>query len=354
MAVVAALPPGHPVLFVGTEGGMETELLRRSGLQVDCATVEAGALRGRAPWTMVRNLLRILRGTRQAEGLLGSFRADVALVTGGYASVPVALACVRKRIPFLLYLPDIVPGLAVRFLARIATRIATTAEDALRYLPREKVVVTGYPVRPAFFQADRRAARAHFGLPLDETVLLVYGGSRGARSINRAVGIALEPLLSRAVVLHICGRGGDEPWLRERAQELPEALQSRYRLYAYLHEDLPLAFAAADLAVSRAGASTLGELPAAGLPAVLVPYPYVHQEENAEYLVRHGAAVWLPDARLYGADGGPAADALLDVVLPLLEDRERREKMAAAARKLARPDAAQAILGHLFALAGQE
>lgn len=333
---------------------MEAELLRRAGLQVDFATVEAGALRGRAPWTMVRNLFRILRGTRQAQRLLAAFSPDVALVTGGYASVPVALACARRRTPLLLYLPDIVPGLAVRSLARVATRIATTAEDALRYLPREKAVVTGYPVRPAFFRAERGEARAHFGLPQEETVLLVYGGSRGARSINRAVGIALEALLSRAVVLHICGRGGDEPWLSERARHLPEALRSRYRLYAYLHEDLPLAFAAADLALSRAGASVLGELPAAGLPAVLVPYPYVHQEENAEYLARHGAAVWLPDARLYGPDGAPAADALLEVVLPLLEDRERREKMAAASRKLARPDAAQEIVAQLFALAGQE
>ncbi|MGC8875297.1 MAG: glycosyltransferase, partial [Chloroflexia bacterium] len=107
----------------------------------------------------------------------------------------------------------------------------------------------------------------------------------------------------------------------------------------------------ADLAVSRAGASTLGELPAAGLPAVLVPYPFVHQEENARYLVRHGAAVQLSDACLYGPDGAPSADALLEVVLPLLEDRERRERMAAACRTLARPDAAQAIVAQLFALA---
>lgn len=332
---------------------MEGDLLRRSGLEVELATVQAAALRGRAPWTMARSVLRIFQGTRQAARLIRAFSPDVALVTGGYASVPVGLACARLGIPLLLYLPDIVPGLAVRFLARFASKVAVTAEEARRHLPQDKVVVTGYPVRPAFFQAERRVARERLGLPQEETVLLVYGGSRGARSINRAVGTALEVLLTRAVVVHICGRGGDEPWLAERARRLPGELRKRYRLYAYLHEDLPLAFAAADVAVSRAGASVLGELPAVGLPAVLIPYPFVHQEENAEYLVRHGAAVRLSDAQLYGPDGTPEASALLEAVLPLLEDRARRERMSAAARALARPEAARAIVAELFSLARQ-
>jgi len=352
LVVVAALPPNSPVLYVGSEQGMEQDLLGPSG--VAFAGVSAAPLRGRAPWTMARNLARLARGTRQAGRLLASFRPDVVLMTGGYVSVPVGLAAWRRRIPSLLYLPDIVPGLAVRFLSRLATRVVTTAPDALRHLPRGKVVVTGYPVRPAFYSAARRQARAHLGLSEEEMVILVAGGSRGARSINRAVGMALPALLPKASILHVCGREGDEDWLRERAGQLPPHLQTRYRLYPYLHEEMPLAFAAADVAICRSGASTMGELPAAGLPSVLVPYPYVHQEENADYLVRNGAALKVSDDRLRSCDGRPDAGALIEALQPILEDPALRARMAEAARRLARPGAAQAMVRQLRELVGVE
>ncbi len=333
---------------------MEKHLLRETEAQVSFATVPAAALRGRAPWTMLRNLTVLAQGTRLALRLLGEFSPDVALVTGGYVSIPIGLAAWRKRVPLLVYLPDVVPGLAVRFLARLATRVATSTPDSARYLPRGKVVVTGYPVRPALFTADRRSARARFNLSEAERVLLIYGGSRGARPINLAVAQGLPEFLRRASVIHICGQAGDEAVLRERASGLPEDLRARYRLYPYLHQEMADALAAADLAICRAGASTLGELPAVGLPAILVPYPYVHQEENADFLVRHGAAVQVPNARLRDRAGRPDPTALLQALDEILESPPRLAQMAEAARRLARPEAARAIVEVLQALAGEK
>jgi UDP-N-acetylglucosamine--N-acetylmuramyl-(pentapeptide) pyrophosphoryl-undecaprenol N-acetylglucosamine transferase len=333
---------------------MEETLLRQAGAELPFAAIPAAALRGRAPWTLLRNLAVLARGARQAGRLIADFRPQAILVTGGYVAVPVGLAAWRKRVPLLVFLPDVVPGLAVRILARLATRVATTTPDSARYLRRGKMVVTGYPVRPALLAADRRQARAHFGLSEREKVLLVYGGSRGARSINLAVGAGLAILLVRATVIHVCGREGDEAWLREQAAKLPAALQARYHLYPYLHEDMSAALAAADVAICRAGASTLGELPAVGLPAILVPYPYVHQDENADYLVRNGAAVKVRDRQLRSADGRPEATALLQALASILQDPVRHAAMIAAARRLARPEAARALAEELRSLAGSE
>lgn len=339
---------------MGSIGGMEEDLLRRSGVQVRFAAVPAAGLRGRAPWTLARNLAVLANGTRAARHMVRDFRPEVVLVTGGYVSIPVGLAARREGVPLMVFLPDIVPGLAVRFLASFAARVAATTPDSARYLPRRKMVVTGYPVRPAFSGTDRHQARARFGIAAEETLLVVFGGSRGARSINRAVGAGLPAFLAKATVLHICGQEGDQAELAQRAAGLPETLRRRYHLFPYLHDDMPAALLAADLAICRAGASILGELPAAGLPALLVPYPYVHQDENAAYLVRHGAALCLPDRRLRDAGGQPDATALIEACRPLLEDPARRAEMAAAARHLARPEAALRLVEEMRSLARQE
>jgi UDP-N-acetylglucosamine--N-acetylmuramyl-(pentapeptide) pyrophosphoryl-undecaprenol N-acetylglucosamine transferase len=255
------------------------------------------------------------------------------------------MAAWTLRVPVLIYLPDIVPGLAIRFLSRFATRIAVTSKDSFQYLPRSKCVVTGYPVRPELLALDRSEARRRLGLDPNGPVLLVLGGSRGAKSINRALVAGLPELLSICQVVHISGKL-DADWVRDATAHLPEALQGRYHLYPYLHE-IPAAMVAADLAVARAGAATMGEFPAAALPAVLVPYPYSgqHQQPNAAYLSRNGAALVLDD--------GEISTQLLPAVQGLLRDREKRERMRMASRALSCPGAAEAIAEHLRALARQ-
>ena len=337
LAVLEALRGLGPVdvLYVGGQGSVEERLAARAGLPF--AGIPAGGLHGLAPWRAARNLVKLALGFLAALRLGRRRRPDVLFVTGGYASVPVALAAWALRVPILLYLPDIEPGLAVRFIARLATRIGVTVEDSRAFLPARKVVVTGYPVRPEFAGIERAAARAALGLPDGEPVLLAFGGSTGARSINQAVVENVEGLLEVAHVVHISGER-DWPWVAARADILPAPARGRYHPYPYLHgEAMGQALAAADLAVCRAGASTLGELPYFGLPAVLVPYPYAwrYQRVNAEWLASRGAAVILEDARL--------KDELVPTVRSLLEDSAYLSEMRERARALARPDAAQRL-----------
>jgi UDP-N-acetylglucosamine--N-acetylmuramyl-(pentapeptide) pyrophosphoryl-undecaprenol N-acetylglucosamine transferase len=323
---------------------MEAEIVGRAGLPF--MAIHAGGVHG-VGWRLPLNAWHLLRGLLEAAGLVRAFRPDALLVTGGFVTVPVALAAWLSRVPILVYLPDIEPGLAVRLIGRLARKIAVTAEDSRAYFrgrgQAARVVVTGYPTRPGLAGATRAEASAHFGLEAGRPTVLVTGGSRGARSINRAVWAALPDWLKDFQVVHLTGQ---QAWAEaEQARErLPEALRPRYHALAYLHE-MGLALAAADLVVSRAGASALGEYPLFGLPAVLVPYPHAwrYQRVNADYLVRRGAAQRLDDEAL--------APELGPTVRRLLENPARLAEMRSAARAAATPGAAERIAQALKGLA---
>jgi UDP-N-acetylglucosamine--N-acetylmuramyl-(pentapeptide) pyrophosphoryl-undecaprenol N-acetylglucosamine transferase len=331
------------VLWLGSRGGIEEDLVKRAG--VAFVGLAAGGLRGKGPLVAIRNAVRIASSVRQARGILSEFGADAILVTGGYACVAVTLAAWSQRIPVLIYLPDIVPGLAIRFLSRFAAKVAVTSEESYRYFRRDKVTVTGYPVRPETFMLNRDQARQALNLDLKEKTLLVFGGSRGARSINQALVAGLRDLLATCQIVHVSGRL-DADWVAGMGKSLPEELQGRYHTWAYLH-DMPQAQVAADLAVARAGAATLGEFPAARLPSILVPYPYSgqHQNPNAAYMARNGAAQVLFDAELN--------EKLVPMVLDLLGDEEALSAMQESAAAMARPDAAEAIAEQLCLTARQ-
>jgi len=252
------------------------------------------------------------------------------------------VAAALERVPTLLYLPDIVPGWAGRVLARLATRIAVTFDDSKRYLPAHKVVETGYPVRGELFNQNKALCRAIFGLNDRLPVLLVYGGSRGARSINQAVAALLSDLLELAQVVHVCGRNGDEAWLREAQAKLSPELASRYHLYPYLHADaersMSTAFGAADFALSRAGASTMAELPAAGIGY------------NAAALADRGAAISIPDEAMLGS-GEPTQGRLWRELSAVLSNPLRLQTMAQRSASLAQPDAGARLASEWLALA---
>ncbi len=321
----------------------------------------AAAVRGRGPAALLRNSATLTGGVLMARRLLREVQPAAILGTGGYVCVPLFVAARTAGIPTLIYLPDVVPGLAIKLLARLADQVACNVADSQHYLPqrghrRRPLLVTGYPVREELFRQDRARCRAACGLEPALPVLLVYGGSRGARSINRAIEALLPNLLELAQIIHVCGREGDETWLRAAAERLDERLQARYRLFPYLDNQgtttMIRAFGAADLALCRSGASTLAELPAAGLPAVLVPYPYVHQDENADYLVRHGAAVKVPDAAMLANEHGQGGE-LFSALHRLLIHTEERDTMAQHCASLARPDAAHHLAAALCNLAAR-
>ncbi|MEX1247367.1 MAG: undecaprenyldiphospho-muramoylpentapeptide beta-N-acetylglucosaminyltransferase [Anaerolineales bacterium] len=329
------------LLWVGGEGGMEEDLVSRAGYRL--RSLPAAGLHGVGLAALPRNLWQLGRGYCAARRLLAEFQPDALFFTGGFVAAPVALA--GSRVPTLAFVPDIQPGFTLRFIARFADRIAVVAEQARQYFRRPgRVQVTGYPLRSEITRWTRAEAIKYFGLAKDLPALLVFGGSKGARSINQAVLAALPQLLEKMQVIHVTGMGNwDE--VEAARQALPPKLSTRYHAFPYLHDDMGAAFAAADLALCRAGASTLGELPHFGLPAVLVPIPFKQhlQHMNASYLQAHGAAVVLPDEQMQAS--------LIELLIGLMGDKPRLKKMATAMAALAQPDAAKQIARLLRGLA---
>ncbi len=340
LAVVAALGESAKVLWVGGEGGMEAALVERAGIpftSIPAAGIHGVGLR-RAPG----NAMQLMRGWRAARSLIQEFQPDVLFFTGGYVAVPVAFAGGDTRTA--CFVPDLEPALALQIISRRADIIAITTDESRKYYKQGKnIVVSGYPTRYDVENVNREDARKALDLQDGVPVILVFGGSRGARSINEALWNVLTEVLELAQVLHITGEL-DYPETAARQEKLPADLAHRYHPYAYLHEEMAFALAAADLAVSRAGAATMGEFPLFGLPAVLVPYPHAwrYQKTNAAYLEAEGAAVVLEDAVL--------SEKLLPMLQGLLTDDVRLEAMSAASRLLARPDAAEIIANEIINL----
>jgi UDP-N-acetylglucosamine--N-acetylmuramyl-(pentapeptide) pyrophosphoryl-undecaprenol N-acetylglucosamine transferase len=323
---------GEPLelLYIGVRGRVDEAIVPREGLAF--RPIAAGQLRVASPLTFMRNMLRLAQGTLQSISILRRFKPDAVFATGGYASVPVGVAARLLRRPLVVYLPDVTPGWAVRLLARLATVLTTTSERGRGHLQAAKTRVVGYPVREEFWSIDRIAARAKLGVAPDARLLLVTAGSQGAQRINDAIFAALPELLAAGEIIHVTGVAGEARANEQRAK-LNDEQRARYRVRGYL-EDMPAAMIAADLAISRAGASTLGELPAANLPAILVPGEYEgwSQAPNAEYLQSEGAAVMLRNNEL---------PRLAGTALELLRDDARLAQMRDAMRQLAHPNAAR-------------
>ena len=316
---------------------MEARLVERA--HIPFKSIPAAGVHGVNIKTLPGNIFQLVRGFFAAKRILHDFKPDVLFFTGGYVAVPMALA--GMNIPTALYVPDIEPALALKTLARFADKIAVTAQESFNYFThRERLTLTGYPTRSDLTKWTRTNARQALHLNDDAPVLLVFGGSKGARSINNAVLANLSTLLELTQIIHITGEL-DWPTVESKVKELTGALATRYHAYSYLHEEMGAALAAADLVVSRAGASTLGEYPLFGLPAVLVPYPYAwrYQKVNADALVRRGAALIVTDSKL-------KVD-LLPTVKGLLQNPSRLNSMRTAAKSLSNPKAATEI-GHLL------
>lgn len=331
------------VCYAGTADGIEASMAATAAL--DFVAISAGQLRIRNPLQLLRNSLRLARGGLQANRLVHNWRPDVVFVTGGYVCAPIVWAAHRQHIPILIYLPDVTPGLAIQRLARYATQVAVSFPEVADYFPG-KAIVTGYPVRRQLRarSLSKEDARRTFDLDPDLPTLLVFGGSRGSRSINQATAGVLPDLLALAQVIHITG---DVDWeqARERSAMLGSEQIRRYRSFPYLHDEMIAALCAADLAITRAGASTLGEFPALGLPAILVPLPISgqHQLPNARYLAERGAAIIIDDAQL--------PRQLFSTVSDLLDHPDRLSTMSQASVSLACPDAADHIVRALAVLA---
>jgi len=330
------------VLFVGAQGGLEATLVPKAGFPF--VGVPARYLRRELSAEVFRTAWTAWRGFAEAWRIVGRFRPDVAVGTGGYVSGPVIAAAALRRVPVVLQEQNALPGLTTRLLARAARRIALGSAAASGYFASDgRAVVTGNPIRRDILRATRDEALAAFGLDPRKKTLLVFGGSQGGRTINRAM-IEAAPALLRRGDVQIIQQTGPAHFAEvveaagavRRGEE--RAAAGDWHILSFIY-DMPKAYAAADLVLCRAGAITLAEITAKGLPAVLVPYPFAaerHQDANAAELAQAGAALVVPDAELTG-------QRLLATVQPLLDDDERRRRMGEAARRLGRPDAAERI-----------
>jgi UDP-N-acetylglucosamine--N-acetylmuramyl-(pentapeptide) pyrophosphoryl-undecaprenol N-acetylglucosamine transferase len=281
----------------------------------------------------------------QSLALLIARRPAAIFTTGGYVAIPVLIAAAMLRIPSVLWDGNVVPGRSVRFVARLATVLTVSHPETATALRHGHAYVTGTPIRPTG-GIDVDEARARFGSRPGERLLLVFGGSQAARRINDAVTGALPRLVERVRVVHVTGEAGYATAVAAR-EALPAELRDRYRPFPFLHDDMTAALAAADLAVGRAGASTLAEAAAFALPTVIVPYPHAagHQRLNAGAYVRSGAATMVEDEVF-------DADRLVETV-GLLTEPSRHLAMSMAARGEARPGAADAVAELVMAVAGR-
>jgi UDP-N-acetylglucosamine--N-acetylmuramyl-(pentapeptide) pyrophosphoryl-undecaprenol N-acetylglucosamine transferase len=325
------------LLWVGTRGEMEEDLAPRAGIRLE--TIRGGPIVGVPLQVRMVNGLKLLWGLGTAVRIVRQFRPEVMFMTGGYMAAPVALACRLNGVPIAIFLPDVEPGAAIKTLMPLAQKVACTTPGSAAYVPAEKMVVTGYPVRPSLRQAahlSKREALAAFDLTPGRPTLFVFGGSRGAWRINQALMAALPVLLEEAQVIHISGTL-TWPQVEANLENLSAAQRAWYRPYPYLHERMGAAFRAADLALARAGASMLGEGPAFAVPMILVPYPHAwrYQKVNADFLAERGAALHLDDETL--------PQTLLPTVEALLADEARLAAMGAQARILDTPGAASRL-----------
>ena len=329
------------VLWVGSDDGLEADLVKRAGIAYK--GIPAAGLHGVNVLSLPGRLLKLCKGYFAARKIISDFQPDVLFFTGGYVGFPVAMA--GRKVPSVLFVPDIEPGMALDMLSKNADVITVVCRDSVNYFKNpEKIKITGYPTRQDIQQWDKKAALEVFGLEEDLPVLFVFGGSKGARSINRALKANLSDLTGRCQIIHVTGKTDWEE-MQQFYQTLSDDSKKRYKIFPYLHEEMGAAFSAADLIISRAGASTLGEFPLFGVPAILVPYPYAwrYQKVNADYLVSKNAALMIRDEDL--------PSRMTEAVTDLLNHPEKLAAMKTAIKSLAMPEAAENILNILKAAA---
>src|SRR6202451_3516877 len=327
------------VLFIGTARGIENRLVPAAGYPLQL--VRVGALKNVRLMTRVKTAFDLPRAVWDAGRMLNEFAPDVVIGVGGYASGPAMLAAVVKHIPTLAFEPNVVPGFANRMVARFVSAAAVHFEETAKYFRHAEV--TGVPVRQAFFEIPPKRG----GTP----TLLVFGGSQGAHAINEAMIRCFPELQRQGAGIRIIHQTGEREYGEALAayQSLSSSssLGNSAEVYKFI-EDMPAAFARADLVVCRSGASTVAEITAAGKPAIFVPFPRAaddHQRVNAEALAQSGAAVVVEESKLEGV-------WLAETIAALLGDRSRLVRMSEAARALAHPNAASDIAAMAARVAG--
>lgn len=341
----AAEFPGCEFLYIGGQRGLESSLVPKQGIPFEA--IDITGFRRKLSLDNVKTVMRFLKGVRASKRLLREFKPDVVIGTGGYVCGPVVYAAARLGIPSIIHEQNAVPGLTNRFLSKYVSAVAVSFEDSEGAFPAaRRVIYTGNPRATTVYAADKAKGLETLGLPASSSVVLVVGGSRGARAINEAM-IEMAPLLSSSPHLqyvYVTGEGyyaSTMEAIRAKTGELPANL----RVLPYVH-NMPEVLACTSLIVNRAGASFLAEITALGLPAILIPSPNVtnnHQEKNARSLERSGAAKVILEPELSGS-------SLYAAVEQVMGDPALQASMSSASRTLGKPEAARLVVEEMHRL----
>ena len=346
--------PATNILFVGAEGEMETELVPREGFRLETIKISSyqRKLTPKGIWHNVVTLKNLQEARRKADRIIRDFQPDVIVGTGGYASFPMLHQGAKHGIPTAVHEANAMPGLTTRMVADTATRIMVCFEESkAHYKHPERVQVVGMPVRQAFLYTTRAEARKRLGLN-DEPLLISAWGSLGAREMNKRIADFFTLEVRDGCPWHHVHATGSFGWrwmpdlVKEKGVDL--SAHPELDMREYIH-NMPDLMAAADLIITRAGASSLNEIEAAGTPCIIVPSPNVtdnHQEKNARVLERNSAAVVL-------LENGLTAQALYDAAKALLADAPRRKAMRENLQKMAVVDSAERIYATILELAKQ-
>lgn len=326
---------GAEVVFIGTARGIETRLVPASGFEL--RLIEVGALKRVSLTTRAKTMFVLPRAILASSKILGEFKPDVVIGVGGYASGPAMLAATLRRIPTLIFEPNVVPGFANKMVAPFATAAAVHFEATCQYFRR--CTVTGVPVRQRFFDIPPRAGN-------DRPSLLLFGGSQGSHILNTVLVEALPQLAAALPGLHVVHQTGEKEYETVSKAYLDVEISAEVSPFI---DNMAAAFAGADLLVCRSGASTVAEVTAAAKPALFVPFAEAadnHQFKNAELLVSNKAAVLIEEKDLN-------SKRFAEEVIALLKDRARLRSMSEAAKKLSHPNAAGQIAELAARIAGK-
>ncbi len=320
------------ILYIGTEKGLESEIIPRENIPFE--TIAITGFRRKLSFENIKTVIRFLKGTARAKKLLKSFQPDVVIGTGGYVCGPVVYAAAKLNIPTVIHEQNSVPGLTNKFLSKFVDRIAICFEEARPYFPQDKVVLTGNPRASEVLHVSRERGQQSLQLDPAKRTVLIVGGSRGARPINDAfLSVIQEFGRKEYEVVYVTGAVHYDRVLAEIG-----TIPKNVIIKPFIH-NMPDVLAATDVVVARAGATTLAEITALGLPSILIPSPYVtnnHQEKNARALEANGAALVRRESELTGER------LLLDIDNILLSDG-MWEKMKHSAKKLGIDEAAQNV-----------
>ncbi|WP_400163196.1 undecaprenyldiphospho-muramoylpentapeptide beta-N-acetylglucosaminyltransferase [Brevibacillus sp. TJ4] len=336
--------PQAAFLYIGSKNGLEANLVPRQGMPFQ--SVEISGLKRKLSLDNLKTLWKFVQAVGDAKKMLRQFQPDVVIGTGGYVCGPVVYAASRLGIPTMIHEQNVVPGLTNKFLARSATRVAVSFSESLPLFPAGKTVLTGNPRATEVMHGDKAKGRSFLGVAQDKQIVLIFGGSRGARAINEAVLDAVERFASFPNTHFVYVTGEVHFSSIQAALQQKGDIPANLSVLPFVH-NMPDVLAATHVLVGRAGASTLAEITALGVPAILIPSPYVtnnHQEKNARGLERAGAAKVILERELSG-------ESLMAELSALLADRQTWEEMRKSSLTLGMPRAAATIVENLLEIA---